>query len=222
MSAYVECSSETSSIISPPPRKGGDALSNSARPQRKPMPVGPHILWLLATSQSAPRLWTSTGMCGMLWQASTRTLAPTACAFSEIHSMGLTHPRTFETWHIATSRVRSPSSDSNSAASRTPSGVTPTKRSRAPAASASCCQGTRLEWCSMTLRRISSPAPTFAAPQLRATRLMASVAFRVKTISVESAAPTKSATFARAPSKASVERMESVCMPRWTLLLSWL
>ena len=38
-------SSFTSSIISPPPRKGGEARKSSARPQRNPMPVGPHILW---------------------------------------------------------------------------------------------------------------------------------------------------------------------------------
>lgn len=38
-------SSFTSSIISPPPRNGGEARKSSARPQRNPMPVGPHILW---------------------------------------------------------------------------------------------------------------------------------------------------------------------------------
>lgn len=35
----------TVSIISPPPKKGGDDLKSSARPHKKPMPVGPHILW---------------------------------------------------------------------------------------------------------------------------------------------------------------------------------
>ena len=35
--------------------------------------------------------------------------------------------------------------------------------------------------------------------------------------SCTSGAFTKSATFFRAPSKASVERMDKVCMPRWTL-----
>lgn len=68
----------------------------------------------------------------------------------------------------------------------------------------------------MTVITISSPAFTCASPQLRATRLIASVAFRVKTISRTSAF-TKRATFDLAPSKASVERIERQCMPRCTL-----
>ena len=45
------------------------------------------------------------------------------------------------------------------------------------------CQGTRLEWCSITLSTISSPSPMYCPPQLLATRLMASVAPRVNTTS---------------------------------------
>lgn len=41
------------------------------------MPVGPHILWLEATIQSAPRRCTSSGMLGTLWQQSSNTRAPT-------------------------------------------------------------------------------------------------------------------------------------------------
>ncbi len=63
-------------------RGGGRGGGNL--PQRKPMPVGPHILWLDATIQSAPSAWTSTGMLGTLWQQSSSTRAP-ACA---------PHPRT--------------------------------------------------------------------------------------------------------------------------------
>ena len=48
--------------------------------------------------------------------------------------------------------------------------------------------------------RISSPAFRNACEKLEATRLIASVVPRVKTISLGEAAPRKRATFARAPS----------------------
>jgi len=72
----------------------------------------------------------------------------------------------------------------------------------------------------MTVVMISSPSWTLARPQVLATTLIASVAFRVKMTSWTSSDPMKRATLARAASKASVERIERVCMPRWTLLLS--
>ncbi len=43
--ANVDCSIQTCSIISPPPRNGGISSSSSRRPHSTPMPVGPHILW---------------------------------------------------------------------------------------------------------------------------------------------------------------------------------
>ena len=70
----------------------------------------------------------------------------------------------------------------------------------APTRSASCCQGTMLEWCSISVRTMRSPAPTLASPQARATRLIASVALRTKSTSRRSPAPMWSATVARAPS----------------------
>lgn len=69
---------QLTSIISPPPMKGGMVSSTSIRPHRNPTPVGPHILWLEATIQSGPRLWTSITMCGTLWQQSSRNSAPTS------------------------------------------------------------------------------------------------------------------------------------------------
>ena len=74
-----------------------------------------------------------------------------------------------------------------------------------------------LEWCSISVSTMRSPAPTLASPQARATRLIASVALRTKIASRRSAAPMWSATVARAPSKAAVASAESVCEPRWTL-----
>ena len=62
--AYVDRSIRTSSIISPPPRNGGISSSSSRRPHSTPMPVGPHILWLVKPRKSAPSVATSTGICG--------------------------------------------------------------------------------------------------------------------------------------------------------------
>ena len=81
-----------------------------------------------------------------------------------------------------------------------PSSVTRTQSISAPVRSASCCQGTMFEWCSISVSTIRSPALTFASPQARATRLIASVALRTKITSRRSAAPRWSATVARAPS----------------------
>ena len=61
--------------------------------------------------------------------------------------------------------------------------------------SASCCQGTRFEWCSIVVTRISSPRLTLASPQLRATRLMPAVVPEVKMISRACSAPMKCADF---------------------------
>ena len=56
-----------------------------------------------------------------------------------------------------------------------------------------------LEWCSICVSTTRSSAPTFARPHALATRLMASVALRVKIVSpgVEFVKP---ATFSRAAS----------------------
>ena len=44
------------------------------------MPVGPHILWPVNATKSAPRACTSSGMCGAACEASTTTRAPTSWA----------------------------------------------------------------------------------------------------------------------------------------------
>ena len=68
---------------------------------------------------------------------------------------------------------------------------------------ASICHGTMLEWCSISVSAMRSPSPTFARPHDQATRLSASVALRVKTVS-PAVEPTKAAMRPRAPSKSSV------------------
>ncbi len=70
--------------------------------------------------------------------------------------------------------------------------------SRRPRSAASICQGTRLAWCSISVRTIRSPALSCVRPQVEATRLIDSVALRVKTSSAGSGAPMKAAIRRRA------------------------
>ena len=73
-----------------------------------------------------------------------------------------------------------------------------------------------LAWWSSSETITSSPALN-VAPKLAATRLIASVAPLVKTISLGEGALTRRATEARAASNASVVSLARVCSPRWTL-----
>ena len=186
------------------------------------MPVGPHNLWELPTRKSQSSWATSMGRCGRLWQASTSSKAPTRWANWAISAIGLRQPRVLLTCTRLTSRVRSFSWAFISSRSNSPLCVKPTWRNRQPVRAASNCQGTRLLWCSITESSTSSPGLRLASPQLRATRLMASLALRVNTISWAEAAPTKLAVFCRAASKPSVARALNWWAPRCTLALSWL
>ena len=197
------------------------ASSRASRAQRKPMPVGPQSLWEEPTRKSAPSWATSRGRWARLWQASTSNSAPAAWARGAISAIGFRQPRVLLTCTRLTRRVRPLSWAWKSARSSSPRSVRPTWRRTQPVRAASSCQGTRLLWCSMTLSSTSSPALRLASPQLRATRLIASLALRVNTISWGEAAPTKAAVLARAPSKPSVARALSWWAPRCTLALSW-
>src|SRR6059036_546713 len=86
----------TSRIISPPPSNGSVASSRSCFPYRMPIPVGPSILCPLNARKSASRLWTSIGMCGAAWAASTTQIAPTSWARFAISLTGLMVPSTLE------------------------------------------------------------------------------------------------------------------------------
>ena len=70
------------------------------------------------------------------------------------------------------------------------------------------------EWCSISVMSTSSPAATLSRPQAYATRLIASVALRVKIEQVGSQ-PANAAMRSRAPSKASVDSRASSYTPRW-------
>ena len=160
------------------------------------------------------------------WQVSSRMSAPTERAAAVIAATGETAPVTFETCVKATRRVFGVMTERVSKSMR-PSGVRSSQDSSAPVRSHSCCQGTMFAWCSARVHTMRSPGPTRraadseppipcdACPMDRATRLMASVAFFVHTISVGDT-PTNEARVPLALSKASVASSPSRCVPRWT------
>mmetsp|Transcript_7255 Transcript_7255/g.25573 ORF Transcript_7255/g.25573 Transcript_7255/m.25573 type:complete len:204 (-) Transcript_7255:229-840(-) len=198
---------------------GGMPSRTSPLPQRKPTPVGPHILWLLATRKSHPSSVTSTGMCGTLWHASSSSSAPHSSQISLTSATLTSPPMVLLTCATDTSFVLGPAFALRSSTSMRPSGVSPAKRSTHPVRFATICHGTTLAWCSSTESTTSSPSERFSTPQVNATRLIASVALRVKTTSRSDGAPTKDATLARAASYCAVASAERWCTPRWTLEL---
>mmetsp|Transcript_34120 Transcript_34120/g.72685 ORF Transcript_34120/g.72685 Transcript_34120/m.72685 type:complete len:203 (+) Transcript_34120:698-1306(+) len=194
-------------------------FSADSLPHRNPMPVGPHILCPDAATKSTPRAWTSTLMCGTDWQASSMTFAPGAARERTIFtmdSMGLMFPKTLETCCVLTNFVFGPINSLKASRSNAP--VTEhagTYFSTAPVRSAAICQGTMFEWCSASVITISSPSWRYnsrafdgAFPHVcdreDATRLIASVAPLVNTISFRLWALTKDATLSRAASYCSV------------------
>ena len=197
--AGVNPSRRTSAIMLPPPRNGGVASSSSARPHRAPMPDGPHILWLEKAAKSAPHACTSVALWGTYWQASTTARAPASWAAAHSSATGVSVPSTLLI--AVTDSTLAPSSRrSRSVRSSRPSAVSGIQRSSMPRSAASMCQGTTLAWCSMWVSTTTSPAARLARPHAWATRLSASVAFFVNTISSAWAALTKRATLALAPS----------------------
>ena len=139
---------------------GGMASSSSRLPHSTPMPDGPSILCAEKARKSAPSVVTSTGRCGTDWAPSATTSAPLAWASAAISATGGTVPVTLDWCVTATILVRSLISSSAWLRSRRPSGVTPNQRSVAPVRWHSCCQGTRLAWCSISVTSTSSPGPT--------------------------------------------------------------
>ena len=195
----------TTSIMEPPVSTGGMASSSSSVATSAPTPVGPSILWLdraMASTPAADRAAKSSGRCAADWHVSSTTSAPTARAAGRMSSSGVIAPVTLEAWVRASTRVRS-FSTWVVAGSMRPSSVKSSQRNFAPVRAASSCQGTRLAWCSARVTTISSPSPMtrrlagssasapgpprvarrprLACPMASATRLIASVAFLVKT-----------------------------------------
>ena len=187
------------------------------------MPVGPVTLWPVKTTKSAPTACTSTGSCGAACEASTTTTAPTSWARRAISATGLIVPSMFETQVSATTLVAGVISSSMFDRSSWPSSVSPNQRSSAPLRSVSSCQGTMLEWCSISVITTRSPSPIASGPvahaSVLATRLSASEAFLVKITSSREGALRKRATLSRPASKASEDSAPSWCIARATLAL---
>ena len=197
--AAVNPSRRTSAIMLPPPRNGGVASSSSGRPHSAPMPDGPHILWLEKAAKSAPHACTSVALCGTYWQASTTARAPAAWAAAHSSVTGVSVPSTLLI--AVTETTLAPSTRrSRSVRSSWPSAVSGIQRNSMPRSAASWCQGTMLAWCSMCVSTTTSPGERLARPHEWTTRLSASVAFLVNTISSAWPALTKPATLARAAS----------------------
>jgi len=117
--------------------------SSSRLPYKKPVPVGPSILWPEAAKKSQSSARTSTGMWGADWAASTTTRAPTRCAASTISGSGLIVPSTFEAWMTPTSFVLGESNRLNSSSLRRPCSSTSTNFKTTPRRSRSSIQGTK-------------------------------------------------------------------------------
>ncbi|MEY4010089.1 MAG: hypothetical protein RLZZ93_781 [Actinomycetota bacterium] len=153
--------------------------------------------------KSASQACTSVGMWGTDWHPSTMATAPARWAAATRSATGLMVPSTFD-MAVKENAFAPSSRRSRPEVSSSPSAVSGTQRISNPFSAASICQGTMLAWCSMWVSTTASPARRLAPPQLRATRLSASVAFFVNTISLTDRAFTKRATLARADSKRSV------------------
>ena len=124
--------------------------------------------------------------------------------------MGLIVPSVFETRLFATTLSRpSAASPSSASSCSSPWSSIGMWRKLAPVRSAMNCQGTKFAWCSSSVTTTTSPGPRLSSPQAYATRLIASVALRVKMTSFSEGALSKLATVRRAASKPSVARSES-------------
>src|SRR4051794_6687520 len=150
-------------------------------------------------------------------------MAPTSWALRAICATGLIVPSMFETQVSETTLVRSLISSSMFEVSSRPSSVRPNHRNPARLRSVSSCQGTMLEWCSISVISTSSPGPIASGPvahaSVFATRLRASDAFLVKMTSSRDGALRNAATLSRPPSKPSVDSAPSWCIARATFAL---
>ena len=168
------------------------------------MPVGPYILCTEKVRKSQPMSCTSTRRWGTLCAPSTSTFVPWAWAMAVISFTGFTVPSTLLTWAMQTSRVRGENRFLYASRSISPSSVIGITLRTMPFRSRSICQGTMLEWCSITLTSTSSPSLRNASPKEKATRLRLSVVPRVKIISASLRALIKCCTLPRACSWSSV------------------
>ena len=128
-------------------------------------------------------------------------IAPCSCAQAASFSTGLIVPSALETRLLATTftfpEAAIPSSASSCSSPVSSIGMC---LKLAPVRLATNCHGTKFEWCSSSVITTTSPGPRLSIPQAYATRLIASVALRVKTTSRAAGAFRRPRTFSRAPS----------------------
>ena len=128
-------------------------------------------------------------------------IAPCSWAHADSFSTGLIVPSELETRLFATTFTFPDAAISSSASSwSSPWSSIGMCLKLAPVRLAMNCHGTKFEWCSSSVITTTSPGPRLSCPQAYATRLIASVALRVKTISRAAGALRNARTFSRAPS----------------------
>ncbi len=156
-----------------------------------PTPLGPKALCELAARKSTSSFFTSMARCEIDCAASSKTGMPRACAIETTSATGAMQPVTLETCANATSFVRGVRSNGSVSQRGTPSSSMGMSTGRAPTR-----HGSQLAWCSLAGKTTSSSCPR---QRPWASRLMASVVPRTKTIS-SGEAPTRLAASRRAPS----------------------
>ena len=158
-------------------------------------------MWPENAKKSQPHAATSAFRCATPCAPSTSTRAPAAWASPQIARTSFSTPSTLDTHATATHFARCAARPWRKASrSSRPSGASGITFSVAPTPLTACCHGTQLLWCSMADTQTSSPGPISHRAKPNVARLIAAVVPDVKTISSGAAAPTNSATVARAPS----------------------
>ncbi|TPW21883.1 MAG: hypothetical protein FD126_247 [Elusimicrobia bacterium] len=169
--------------------------------------------------KSASQARTSVFMWGTHCAPSTKAKAPLSWATLTSSATGESEPSAFDMALKAKRRVLGVMVRRATSAEMRPSASTGTWRSRTPLSRAKSCQGTRFEWCSSSVTRTSSPGRICLRAQPWATRLMASVVLRVKTMHSGFSALMKRAALARDSSTSFSPSSARVCTPRWMLAL---
>ena len=214
----VKPSRRTSRIISPPPRNGGIASSSSARAQSAPMPLGPqHLVGGERDEVGVPRLHVGGDVRHVLARVDEHERVV------RVRGVGERPDLVDRAEHV---RHRADREQLGAVEQLVEVGeVEPVVVGRSGSSAARCrapprACATARRWrgapCAMST--IASPSRRLARAHVYATRLIASVALRVKTISLgRRGVDERRRPCARAASKAAVASSAIVYTPRWML-----
>ena len=140
-------------------------LEQLPRPQSAPVPLGPSILCPENAKKSQPSSCMSTARCGTLCAPSTTTIASRSWAQSQISRTGIHRPERVGLVHDRDDLDAADLLDLRELVEVEAAVVGQADvAQRAPVRFASSCHGTMLEWCSISLRTITSPGPQCALP----------------------------------------------------------